>query len=175
MKYNPSFNKDLNRNTWDFNQVNTVTSDTPKEKICNSFCYWPRLVFFVDAKELDAKCTWFSIGCTLWCLKKMKRKFKIIFRSQEVEKDVTPSVVSVGQGRKPNPQRKISRVPLKYLAGSWRAGGQNWSPGCVWKYRTQTFGYRALMLYHRALSREYVHMWHAYPAYCYDQKFAGCF
>ena len=52
--------------------------------------------------------------------KKMKRKFKIIFRSQEVEKDVTPSVVSVEQGRKPNPQRKISRVPLKYLAG-----GQN--------------------------------------------------
>ena len=154
MKYNPSFNKDLNRNTWDFNQVNTVTSDTPKEKICNYFCYWPRLVFFVDAKELDAKCAWFSIGCTLWCLKKMKHKFKIIFRYQEVEKDVTPSVVSVGQGRKPNPQRKISRVPLKYLAGSWRAGGQNWSPGCVWKYRTQTFGYRALMLYHRALSRE---------------------
>ena len=35
----------------------------------------------------------------------MKRKFKIIFRSQEVEKDVTPSVVSVEQGRKPNPQR----------------------------------------------------------------------
>ena len=120
MKYNPSFNKDLNRNTWDFSQVNTVTSDTPKEKICNSFCYWPRLVFFVDAKELDAKCAWFSIGCTLWCLKKMKRKFKIIFRSQEVEKDVTPSVVSVER-------KEENRIPneksAEFLWNIWREVG----------------------------------------------------